>query len=117
MSLSRSVRSIPLHRLSSPFPPQNVAIRYFSSCIAQRASHQPGGGSSLKFFGRPRLPTNKGIMFVPQQEAWVGGLICLSVDSCVGSRENGQISRNTGAWIEDFDSHFGQSQICPIAQR
>ena len=78
MSLCRSVRSVPLHQLHSRLAPQLAVIRSFSSSVGQRRdAHHSGGsgggsGGPLNFFGRPRLPTNKGIMFVPQQEAWVG---------------------------------------------
>ena len=75
MSLCRSVRSVPLHRWHSNLSPQLAVIRCFSSSVSQcrDATHHAGGGSGgpLNFFGRPRLPANKGIMFVPQQEAWV----------------------------------------------
>jgi hypothetical protein len=70
MSVVRSCRSVPLRQVHSAFSPKVVSLRSFSSSVGQwRDATGPGG--PLNFFGQPRLPTNKGIMFVPQQEAWV----------------------------------------------
>lgn len=65
-SLSRSFTSVPLGRLLRAVP-----SRTLSRGLATGFPRDRDGGSSLSFFGRPRLPTNKGVMFVPQQEAWV----------------------------------------------
>lgn len=74
MSLLRAPRVYPLRHLQNAVSVQNTALRCFSTGVGQwREPHGTGSGSGghLSFFGRPRLPTNKGIMFVPQQEAWV----------------------------------------------
>jgi len=73
MSLLRASRVLPLRQLQVALP-QSTAIRCFSTGVGQwreSPSSSGGGGGPLSFVGRPRLPTNKGIMFVPQQEAWV----------------------------------------------
>jgi len=74
-ALSRSLRVVPLRQIQAyPF---STTARAFSGNYARRRETYVGGGglggsgSSLNLFGRPRLPANKGIMFVPQQEAWV----------------------------------------------
>lgn len=76
MALCRSFRPSSLHQAYNHLSSQYVAIRCLSSSVRQlrEVGHHTasgGGGGPLSFFGRPRLPTNKGIMFVPQQEAWV----------------------------------------------
>jgi hypothetical protein len=70
MSVSRSLGSLPLRHLQRTFP-QKTVVR----SLATNFPRDRDGGSALNFFGRPRLPTNKGIMFVPQQEAWVDSLV------------------------------------------
>lgn len=69
MSVSRALRPVALQHLH-PLPPKAIALRTFSTVFAQRRDFR-GNDSPLNFFDRPRLPANKGIMFVPQQEAWV----------------------------------------------
>jgi hypothetical protein len=71
MVVSRSIRQLPVRQLPRTFQSQALAYRYASSYTP---SHRLGDSQSgtLSFFGRPRLPANKIIMFVPQQEAWVG---------------------------------------------
>ena len=72
----RAPRVLPLRQLQLTLSSQSTALRCFSTGVGQwREPHSTSGGGGsggpLSFFGRPRLPTNKGIMFVPQQEAWV----------------------------------------------
>jgi hypothetical protein len=70
MSLYRSLSLVPVRHFATSS--RSAAARSFSGAIrANREASTGGGGGPLNFFGRPRLPANKGIMFVPQQEAWV----------------------------------------------
>jgi hypothetical protein len=85
MSLCRSFRPLSLHQTYVHLFPWRGSIRSFSSSVVQQREvghHTPAGGSGtpLNFFGRPRLPTNMGIMFVPQQEAWVCSFCPISDD-------------------------------------
>jgi hypothetical protein len=72
MSVSRALRPVALRHLHT-LPAKAIALRSFSTAFPQQRDAR-GNDSPLNFFGRPRLPANKGIMFVPQQEAWVGAL-------------------------------------------
>jgi hypothetical protein len=71
MLVFRPLRGASICRVNAV--PVISATRLFSDSPNYRRDVVPGsgGGGPLNFFGKPRLPTNKGIMFVPQQEAWV----------------------------------------------
>jgi len=84
-SVSRSLMRVsPIRQLHTL--PVSTAARSFSGTYPRRRDVGGSGGGSgglggpLSFFGRPRLPANKGIMFVPQQEAWVS-ILSMNWDS------------------------------------
>jgi len=73
MSISRPLRIVRLRQIHTSPITAVATARPFSGAYTRGRDVGGGGGSgsSLNFFGKPRLPANKGIMFVPQQEAWV----------------------------------------------
>jgi len=70
LSLHRPLLRVPLRALGPrQLPPANrmLAVRVFSLSTAA-AQHFPPYERRM---GRSRLPANTGVLFVPQQEAWV----------------------------------------------
>ena len=70
LSLHRPLLRVPLRTLSPyqlPAPHRLLAVRTFAVSMAA-GQHFPPYEMRM---GRPRLPVNTGVLFVPQQEAWV----------------------------------------------
>ena len=113
MLAARSLRPVSFRQIHAVLGGPH--LRAFSNNLTQlRNGSGHGNARPLNFFGKPKLPANKGIMFVPQQEAWVPRSFRRT--NWKGCGENGKISGHTRPWPTNPYSDFGQGQVCPIAQ-